>query len=71
MYAQCLKITENVAYNIASEASYVYILSGQKLAKNAKIVNFGEFSKVEACGQTVLPDRLLLIGQKLVKNAKI
>ena len=36
MYAQCLKITENVAYNIASEASYVYILSGQKLAKNAK-----------------------------------
>ena len=27
--------------------------------------------KPEACGQTVLPDRSLLIGQKLVKNAKI
>ena len=26
---QCLKITEKVAFNIASEASYVYILSGQ------------------------------------------
>ena len=34
--AQCLKIIEKVAVNIASEASYVYILSGQKLIKNAK-----------------------------------
>ena len=29
--ARCLKITEKVSFNIASEASYVYILSGQKL----------------------------------------
>ena len=36
LYAQCLKITEKVSFNIASEASYVYILSGQKLIKNAK-----------------------------------
>ena len=34
---RCLKITEKVSFNIASEASYVYILSGQKLIKNAKI----------------------------------
>ena len=34
--AQCLKITEKVSFNIASEASYVSILSGQKLIKNAK-----------------------------------
>ena len=34
--SQCLKITEKVSFNIASEASYVYILSGQKLIKNAK-----------------------------------
>ena len=33
---QCLKITEKVSFNIASEASYVYFLSGQKLLKNAK-----------------------------------
>ena len=33
---QCLKITEKVSFNIASEASYIYILSGQKLIKNAK-----------------------------------
>ena len=34
--ALCLKITEKVSFNIASEASYVYILNGQKLIKNAK-----------------------------------
>ena len=33
---RCLKMTEKVSFNIASEASYVYILSGQKLIKNAK-----------------------------------
>ena len=33
-----------------------------------KMVNF---LKTEACGQTVLPDRSVLIGQKLVENAKI
>ena len=32
----CLKFTEKVSFNIASEASYVYILSGQRLIKNAK-----------------------------------
>ena len=31
-----LKFTEKVAFDIASEASYVYILSGQKFIKNAK-----------------------------------
>ena len=29
-------MTEKVSFNIASEASYVYILSGQKFNKNAK-----------------------------------
>ena len=32
---------------------------------------FASFWKPEACGQTVLPDRSVLIGQKLVENAKI
>ena len=36
MDARCLKISEKVSFNIASEASYVYILSGQTLIKNAK-----------------------------------
>ena len=51
---------------------YVYILSGQKLIKNAKKwSNWRVFEKPEASGQTVLPDRSVFIGQKLVKNAKI
>ena len=29
------------------------------------------FVKPKACGQTVLPDRSVLIGQKLVENGKI
>ena len=32
---------------------------------------FGEFLTPEARGQTVLPDRSILIGQKLLENAKI
>ena len=42
---QCLKITEKVSFNIASEASYIYNLSGQKLIKKAKnwLVLFGGF----------------------------
>ena len=38
-----LKFIEKVSFNIASEASYVYILSGQKFIKNAKI---GDFLKI-------------------------
>ena len=35
------------------------------------MVNLASFWKPEACGQTVLPDRSVLIGQKWVENAKI
>ena len=37
-----MKIIEKGAFNIASEASYVYILNGQKFIKNAKIENSNE-----------------------------
>ena len=40
--SRCLKITEKVLFDIASEASYVYILSGQKFTKNAKNGQFVE-----------------------------
>ena len=36
------KSHQKVSLNIASEASYVYILSGRKLIKNAKNGQFGE-----------------------------
>ena len=67
---QCFKIVQKVAFNIAREASYVYILSGQKFIKNAKNSQFSELWKIEACGQTVLLDRSFLIGQTLVENDK-
>ena len=44
--AQCLKIAEKVAFYNVSEASYVYILSGQKFIINAKkIANLASFWK--------------------------
>ena len=48
--SRCFKIPEKVSFNIASEASYVYILSGQKLIKNAKkMVHLASVLKTEAC----------------------
>ena len=41
-------------------------MSGQNFIKYARF-----FWKPEACRQTVLPERSILIGQKLVENAKI
>ena len=38
--SRCLKIIEKVLFNIASDASYVYIPSGQKILKNAKVADF-------------------------------
>ena len=67
-----MKIRVKVSYNIASEASYVYILSGQKLIKDAKNGPFWRvFENLKLCGQTVLPYMSILIGQKLVENANI
>ena len=42
-HPKCLKITEKVAFNSASEASYVYILSGQTFIKNAKSSQFATY----------------------------
>ena len=61
-----------VAFNIASKASFVYILNGQKFIKKAKNGQFWRvFENLKFAVKTVLPDRSLLIGQKLVENAKI
>ena len=71
--------------NLASEASYVYILSGQKLIKKTKKwSNLASFWKSEECSQTVLPDRStffnrIKIGEKwqkwsnlaILKNLKL
>ena len=62
--SRSLKIAEKVSFNIASEWTKV----NQKWQKLSILASFW---KPEACSQTVLPDRSLMIGQKLVENAKI
>ena len=60
---------KKVSFYIASRASNIYILSGQKVDKN---VNFGDFLwKPVAFGQTVLPDKSGYIRKRLVENTKI
>ena len=39
-------------------------------SKCQKWFNLVSFRKPEACGQTVLPDKSVLVGQKLMENAK-
>ena len=58
---------KKVSFYIASKAKSTFWVDKSSL-KMPKIVNFGEFLKN---GQTVLPDRSLLLGQTLLENAKI
>ena len=68
----CCSDSEKVSFRIASDASYVYILSWQKLIKNSKNAPFWRLLENSvACGQTLLPDKSILIGQKLAENAKM
>ena len=62
---------KKVAFDIASEASYVYILRRKKFIKNAKNGQFGMFWQTEATILTVLPDKPILIEQKSIESAKI
>ena len=56
----CLKIAQKFAFNIASEASYVYMLSGQKFIKNTKNGQLWRvFENLKLAVKTVLPDRSL------------
>ena len=70
---QCLKITEKVSFNIASEASYVFtFFKWKKVHENMpKCSILASFWKPNVYSQTALPDRLLLIRHKLVENAQI
>ena len=63
--SRCLKIVEKVSFNIASEASYVYILSGQKFIKNAKMV------KTWSLWSNSVTRQVKFIGTKIGENAKI
>ena len=65
-----LKITEKVSFNIASEASYFYILSGQKLIKSAKNVVFWQVFDNYKLAVKEYYQRILM-GQKLVENVEL
>ena len=54
----------------AKRATFTFWVDKSSLKKQ-KMVNLASFWKPEACAQTVLPDRSLLIGQKLMKNDRI
>ena len=61
---RCWKITEKVSFNMASEASYVYILSGQKSIQ--KLVHFGKLLKLNFAVK-----QCYLKGQKLGEMPKL
>ena len=63
--SQCLKITEKVSFNIASEASYVHILCGQKFIKNAKNGQFGEFLKTRSLRSNSVTRQVSLYRTKI------
>ena len=68
---QCLKITENVLFNIASEASYVYILNGQKFIKNDKNAHLGEFLKTWSLRSNSFTRQVTFNRTKMVKIPKL
>ena len=59
--------SQKVAFNIASEASDVYTLSGQKSIKNGQ---FGKFLKTWSFLSNSVTRQSLKIRQKLLKIAK-
>ena len=69
----CLKITlKSLILQLMSEASYVYILSGQKFIKIAKNGPFwGVFENLKLAVKQCYQTKQFSIEQKLVENAKI
>ena len=69
---RCLKISVKVAFDIASEASYVYILNRKKFIKNAKNGPFWRvFENLKLAVKQCYQTSHFLKGQKLEEKAKI
>ena len=58
-------------FKISSEASYVYILSGQKFIQNAKNTFWRVFDNLKLPIKQCYQTEWSFIGQKLVENGKI
>ena len=66
-----MKTTEKSNSTMRAKRAKFTVWENKSWLKMPKMGNLAIFWKPKACGQTVLPDRLLLKGQKLVENAKI
>ena len=70
LVSPCVKITEKVSFKIASEASYVYILSRQKFIKKMpKIVHSSEFMEMrhfEEFSNNVLYGKIILYPSSIL-----
>ena len=60
-----------ISLNIASEASYIYILSGQTLIKMPKIGQFGEFLKNWSLQSNSVTRQVNFDRTKISENVKI
>ena len=70
--SRCLKITEKVSFNIVSEASYVYILSAQKLIKTAKYGPFWrDFDNLKLAVKQCYQTCQFLFDKNWQENAEI
>ena len=62
-------MTDTVGQNLKKGSFNILHFEWTKINKKWSIL--ASFLNIEACGQTVLPDRSIFIEQKLVENAKI
>ena len=69
---RCLKLTEKRYHSTlrAKRATFTFCLDKKFIKKCQKWSILASFWKPEACGQAVIPDRLVLIGQKWWKMPK-
>ena len=62
---------EKIPLNEKIKQKSLFTWCDKSSSKMPKMANLAFFGKPEACGQTVLPDRSLLIGQIMVKMPKL
>ena len=70
-WTQCLKITKKSHLTLRAERATFTLWVHKSSFKMPKWFILTIFWKPVFCGQTVLPDRSLLIGQKLMENANV
>ena len=65
-----MKIKEKVSFNFSSEASYVYILIGQRSLKMPKMVNLGDFLKSLSLWSNSVTRQVNINRKKIGRNSQ-